>query len=62
MAKKLAAETTNFWMSVVQDEKLQQLGMQLHEEEAQLKMMWASIKSIPPMVQISKATELKALQ
>ena len=33
MANNLADETAQFWMSMVQDEQLQQLSMQLHEVE-----------------------------
>ena len=49
-------------MSVFQDEQLQQLGTQLHEAEVQLMTMQASLKMMPPIVQVIKVVELKALQ
>ena len=60
--KTVTNDSTQFWMSVFQDEKLQQLSVQLHEVEAQLIQMRASLKTISPVVQVSKVVDLKAPQ
>ena len=54
VAKILVDETTQFWMSVVQDEQLQQLSTELHEVEAQLTEMQESMKMMPLVVDVSK--------
>lgn len=51
-----------FWGSLVQDEQLQQLDMQLAEEESQLIALMGSLKMIPRLAQETKAIELKELQ
>ena len=61
-AKRITNETTQFWISVVQDEQLQKLSTQLHEAKAQLIEMRVSLKKMPLIVKVTKAVELKALQ
>ena len=53
---------TQFWMSVVWDEQLQQLGAQLCEAEAQLKTLRGSLKIMPPIMQVTKEADMKVLQ
>ena len=60
--KTVTNDSTQFLMIVFEDEKLQHLSVQLHEVEAQLIQMWESLKTISPVVQVSKVVDLKALQ
>ena len=57
----MTENTPSFWKSIMQDEQLQQLDAQLHEVDAQLASMKASLNSIPMMIQITKAIEIKVL-
>ena len=61
-AKTIMEETTHFWQSVVQDEQLDHLTMQVQEVEVQLMTLKTSLRSMPSMVQITQAEELKDLQ
>ena len=58
----MAEAMTQFWMRVVQDNQLKQIGVQLHEAEAQLTTMRGSLRMMPPIVQVTKAVQLKELQ
>ena len=49
-------------MSMVQDEQLQQLGVQLSVIEVYLNSMKGSLSTFPPIVQVTKGTYLKELQ
>ena len=51
-----------FWQSVVQDEQLDHLTMQVEEAEVQLMTLKTSLRAMPLMVQIMRAEELKDLQ
>ena len=52
-AKFIMEETTQFWQSIVQDEQLDQLTVQVQEEEGQLKTLNSIVKAMPLMVQIT---------
>ena len=54
--------TTHFWGSVVQDEQLEQLTMQLQESVGQLATLRTLLKEMSPIIQITKEVELKELQ
>ena len=60
-AKTMMEATTQFWKSIVQDEQLDQLTVQVQEVEDQLTTLKTSLKAMPLMVQITRATELKDL-
>ena len=62
LGKSLVKAMTRFWMRVVQDDQLKQLGVQLHEAEAQLTTMRGSLRMMPPIVQVTKEIQLKELQ
>ena len=61
-AKTIMEVTTHFWQSVVQDEKLDHLTVQVQESEGQLTTLKTSLRAMPLMVQITRAEELKDLQ
>ena len=48
-------EVTQFWGSLVQDEQLHQLKVQLGEVEVQLEALRGLLKMIPPLAQLTKA-------
>ena len=60
--KHVTNVTTQFLGSIVQDEKLDQLIMQLHKAQRNIAMLRKLLKEMPLVVQIMKATELKELQ
>ena len=61
-AKFVTDATTQFWGSVVQDEKLEQINTQLEEAEEQLDTLSTLLRTMPPVVQVTKEVDLKKLQ
>ena len=61
-AKKVTKGTMQFWGTIVQDEKLEQLTKQLQEEEGYLVKLKMKLREIPPVFQITRFAELKELQ
>ena len=53
---------TQFWDSVIQDEKLDQLTKQLQEDETQLETLKMMLRTLPPILSITRSEELKELQ
>ena len=49
-SQSIAEEMTQFWMSMVQNKQLQQLGMQLSEAEVLLRELTGSLNMIPPIM------------
>ena len=58
-AKKETDVTTQFWGSVVQDEKLEKVTTQLQDAKGQIETLKTSLRNMPLMVQITKSVELK---
>ena len=54
-AKKVTETTTQFWGSIVQDEKLEQLTTQSQKAKGQLAKLKTSLRVIPPVVQITNS-------
>ena len=49
-AKAITEETMQFWKSIVQDEQLDQLTVQVQEVEGQLTTLNSALKDMPLMV------------
>ena len=60
-AKKIIEAMKQFWGSVVQDEKLEQLTKKLQEAEGKLATLKAALRKMRPIIQITQSVELKEL-
>ena len=61
-AKKFTDATTQFWGSVIEDEKLVKLTKQLQDEEGQLETLNTTLRTMPLVFQITKSKEMKEFQ
>ena len=61
-AKNVMEATSQFWGSVVHDEQWEKLTTKLQEADNQLAMLKTTLRTIPPLVSITRSTKLKELQ
>ena len=61
-AKNIMEATTQFWGSVIHDEQLEKLTIHLQEVKNQLETLKTTLRTMPPLVSITRSIEINELQ
>ena len=61
-AKTIMEAKMHFWQSIIKNEQLDQLTVQVQEAKGKLMTLMTSLRAMPLMVQITWAKELKDVQ